>query len=187
MVVLTSDHGEEFFEHGSVGHGHSLYEELLRVPLIIRLPARQHAGTRRSREAGLADVLPTLCDILRTPCPTQVQGRSLVSSFAADETPAFPAVSVSEFPSMGETAVRMGRFKTIFRKMTPVLYDLKNDPTETTDVSAAFPVTLAALRDALGVFFADEAARAGLSQPMRAAALDEASEAGLRALGYLGD
>ncbi|MBW2276251.1 MAG: sulfatase-like hydrolase/transferase, partial [Deltaproteobacteria bacterium] len=65
LIIITSDHGEEFFDHGSVGHGHSVYEELLHVPLIVRLPgATAGEGARCDAEVGLIDVLPTACRIL---------------------------------------------------------------------------------------------------------------------------
>ncbi|MEZ6017723.1 MAG: sulfatase [Planctomycetota bacterium] len=66
LVVVASDHGEEFLEHGSVGHSHSLYQELVRVPLIMRLPraASLPRGVRVREQAQLIDVAPTVLDIL---------------------------------------------------------------------------------------------------------------------------
>ena len=63
LLIVTADHGEEFFEHGKVGHGHSLFQELLHVPLIVRFPGLP-AGRRVARPVSLFDVAPTIVDLL---------------------------------------------------------------------------------------------------------------------------
>lgn len=63
LIVLTSDHGEEFFEHGGFEHGHSLYQELLRVPLLIKLPGQTDREEIASRVSNRA-VMPTVLDIV---------------------------------------------------------------------------------------------------------------------------
>jgi len=60
LVVVTSDHGDEFFEHGGKGHGQTLYDEVLRVPLIVRLPGRIPAGLRVREQVRHLDIAPTL-------------------------------------------------------------------------------------------------------------------------------
>lgn len=67
LVVLTSDHGEEFLEHGELGHGNSLYKELVHIPLMIRLPLSQRpvpAFKADPTAVGIVDVLPTTLDVL---------------------------------------------------------------------------------------------------------------------------
>ena len=68
LIVLTSDHGEEMGERGADRiydqHGHTLYEELLRVPLIVKLPGQERAGTRISEVTRAVDVMPTILDLL---------------------------------------------------------------------------------------------------------------------------
>jgi len=59
-IILLSDHGEEFNDHGSYGHGHSLYNELIRVPLIVKLPKSRHAGKTIRKPVGLLDVMPSV-------------------------------------------------------------------------------------------------------------------------------
>ncbi|HKX45255.1 MAG TPA: sulfatase, partial [Planctomycetota bacterium] len=63
-LVLLSDHGEEFWEHGSVLHSHSLYQELVHVPLIFSLPGGRAAGARVAETVRLIDVAPTLLELL---------------------------------------------------------------------------------------------------------------------------
>jgi choline-sulfatase len=83
LIVLTSDHGEEFFEHGGWGHSHSLYNELLRVPLIIKFPGQEHAGASPGVLAGLIDVLPTLLDYYGLPTVDgPVDGLSLLPALS---------------------------------------------------------------------------------------------------------
>jgi arylsulfatase A-like enzyme len=89
LIVLLSDHGEEFFEHGGFEHGHTLYNELLRAPLILSQPGRIPEGRRVSGQARLVDILPTLLDILGVDCESHLEGRSLsgtLSEGAGGET-----------------------------------------------------------------------------------------------------
>ncbi len=151
LIVVTSDHGEEFFEHGLVGHGHSLYEELLHVPLMVRLPgAANDGGTRSTAEVNLADVFPTCCDILGVEPPADLEGESLVPQLMGTSTGRYPSVTFSEFLN-SQRAARMGRYKVIYKGLNPLLFDLKTDTRETTDLAAERPAALALMRDALGL------------------------------------
>ncbi len=67
LVIVVADHGEEFFEHGTLGHRHNLYEEVVRVPLLVRLPAVLPAGVTVPGPVSSSDVLPTVLDILGLP------------------------------------------------------------------------------------------------------------------------
>ncbi len=60
LIVLMSDHGEEFFEHRAWGHGHALYDELIHVPLVVKLPAQKHKGLKVQENVGVIDILPTV-------------------------------------------------------------------------------------------------------------------------------
>jgi choline-sulfatase len=62
MIIVMSDHGEEFFEHGGWGHGHSMYEELLRVPLVIKFPGEEFKGRRVDEPVGVIDIIPSIMD-----------------------------------------------------------------------------------------------------------------------------
>ncbi len=78
LVVLVSDHGEEFFEHGRFGHNRTLFEEVVRVPLILRYDAALPRGVRLPDLASLADVAPTILDLCGLPLPPATWGRSLL-------------------------------------------------------------------------------------------------------------
>ncbi len=62
LIVFTSDHGEEFYDHSSWGHGHQLYDESLKVPLIIKFPESEHRGIRSDTIVSLVDVMPTVLE-----------------------------------------------------------------------------------------------------------------------------
>jgi len=92
VVVFMSDHGEEFFDHGGFAHGHTLYEELLRVPLIFRLPGRIPDGARVPGMVRLIDIMPTLLSLLGIDADASMEGRDLGALFrgeaAAEPAPA---------------------------------------------------------------------------------------------------
>lgn len=131
IVVVTSDHGKEIGDHGQVGHGHTLYEELLQIPLVVHFPGM--APRRVSEPAMLVDIFPTLLDQLGLKPTKPVQGRSL---FATDARPLF-----AEVDAMAVSAAwRRDSIKTIFNPLdsgavfAPTRefesYDLALDPHE---------------------------------------------------------
>lgn len=103
LVLLTSDHGEAFFEHGMYGHaGTNLHAEVTRIPLLLKLPGSRHAGTVVEEPAQLVDVLPTLMEVASVESPEgltyELPGRSLltlVRNEAEEGVPAFSEVSAS--------------------------------------------------------------------------------------------
>ena len=77
LIVFLSDHGEEFFEHGGFEHGHTMYDELLHVPLFFCLPGRLPEDVRLSRPVRLLDVAPTILDLLGIEPPLHYEGISI--------------------------------------------------------------------------------------------------------------
>ncbi len=78
LFVVTSDHGEAFAEHGTVGHGHLLHDEVLRVPLVLRGPPPFDRARHRPESVGLLDILPTYCEWAGVTRIPQGHGRSLL-------------------------------------------------------------------------------------------------------------
>src|SRR5262249_31892989 len=78
VVVVTADHGEEFKEHGLMGHHQTLYEEVIRVPLIMLVPG-QHQHVEVTPLVSLTDVAPTVLDLVGIPSPPSFMGSSLRS------------------------------------------------------------------------------------------------------------
>jgi arylsulfatase A-like enzyme len=191
LVVLTSDHGEAFGEHGVFLHD-DLYAETLRVPLVLRLPGRVPAGRRVAERVGLLDVMPTVLELLGVPAPPGLQGRSLAPLVRGDAPaePAPPAVSEYSNPTLGRTfeSVRHGDGAYIVDRGAEQLYDLRTDPGEQRNLAPAAPPALGALRAALARWraaCAPLAARLGPRGPGVAA--DAETVRRLRALGYLAE
>ena len=84
VVVLAADHGEEFLDHGRLGHAHTLYDELLRVPLIFRLPGGEHGGQVISEPTSTIHVYPTILDLLGLEPSSAVQGQSWARRMRGD-------------------------------------------------------------------------------------------------------
>jgi arylsulfatase A-like enzyme len=79
MIILTSDHGEEFYDHGGWEHGHTLYNELLKVPLIIKFPGEEFAGTQIQTIVRLIDIMPTVLEKLGISSKDlKLDGKSLI-------------------------------------------------------------------------------------------------------------
>jgi hypothetical protein len=78
LIVFLSDHGEEFFEHEGFGHGHTLFGEVIRVPLIFSCPSRFPRDTIVDRQVRLVDVMPTILDIMDIEIDSHCEGASLL-------------------------------------------------------------------------------------------------------------
>lgn len=184
MVIVTSDHGEMFGEHGYYfHHGWFLYEPLIRVPLILRyahvIPMKRVAS---QISAGL-DVFPTILDILGIKKPTTVQGVGLLNVLSGkDEGPS------SVFSDEGgiRESVRTNEWKLIRfneKKGLPEiykLYRLKTDPNETGNLVSSAKETFLVLKGKLDKYREDFP-----DTRMAAPVLDQESRKKLRSLGYL--
>ncbi len=79
MIIITSDHGDELYDHGGWQHAHTLYNELIRVPLIIKFPYQKFMGKRISQNVRLIDIAPTVLDVLGfNPSEFRMDGKSLI-------------------------------------------------------------------------------------------------------------
>ena len=78
LVAVTADHGDEFFEHGSIGHRRTLFEEVVQVPMILRLPGVLPAGKRVEGLVSIVDLLPTTLELLDVPAPAGLASASLL-------------------------------------------------------------------------------------------------------------
>ena len=144
VVVVTADHGEEFWEHGRAGHATDLYDTQLRIPLVISYPARYKRPLRVSPQVAHVDLMPTLVDLAGASDTGWREGRSLVALMDGREpAPAgktLPAgVTLSELDmSQGAIlkSVRTVDWKLIIEPPSTVvhLHDLRTDPGETTDL-----------------------------------------------------
>ncbi|MGD0999579.1 MAG: sulfatase [Candidatus Brocadiia bacterium] len=112
LVIVLSDHGEGFLEHGLLTHGNSLYEELIHVPLIMRLPGVIPAGKRVAGNVSHVDLMPTALGLLHLACPSQIQGIDLSPAILSDQ-PVAERLIYSELSGLNLKAVRWGNRKLL--------------------------------------------------------------------------
>jgi len=207
VVAVTSDHGEEFGEHGHYGH-RQLYRESLHVPLVLRLPADLGiaAPRRPSGRVSLVDLHRTLLEAAELPCPDWVQGRSLLELLRSGEDGAdepHPSYALTTDPHWGRDVWRQGvRFGTraLLRRLQDgearvELFDLEADAEERRPLPLAEPGVPARLARELGELLdaevrAQEDLRAALLEGRDPAEWDTADGETLEeleVLGYLGE
>ncbi len=140
LVVVATDHGEEFEDHGGTGHRKTLFEEVIRAALLIRAPGL--SARRVAEPVSLVDVAPTVYELLDVKGPDLVQGRSLVSALRGEPF-VRPPVVAELGPGAGGLqleAVVDGDWKLVRERFGESwLYDLEHDPGEQRDLSAAEP------------------------------------------------
>jgi len=150
VIVFVSDHGEEFFDHGSWEHGRTLHSEIIRTPLLIKLPGQHNGGARVVTPAQHIDLLPTLLQLAGAPALESAQGRSLVPVL---ETPAstLPPIAIRSYlaldghsaaslVSQGLHLLRAGVPGSLLSLSGSRLYDAINDIGEHDDLSETRPV-----------------------------------------------
>lgn len=189
LIILTSDHGDGFMEHGFISHSSTPFDELVHVPLIVKLPGGLHAGRRVAQQVRSIDVAPTVLELLGMPVPRRVSGCSLVPLLEGqpEPWPGRPAcghaiTEIAEHEGVAPTlAIRAGGFKYIRGPEGELLYDLVEDPGESLDrIRTADPERLAAFRSLADRIEALRArSRAG------SVVLDEKAIRELKALGYV--
>ena len=186
LIIVTSDHGENLGEHDWVGH-HGMWEEQLRVPLIVKLPGAARTGAVRE-PVELVDVLPTVFRQVGTAVPAGVQGRDLLAVDLASTRPPRRLAKVS-----GLEAVRVGKWKLHFRRskgeiVDRALFDLEADPGELQDLHptvegrARFDALLADYQEWRDATRAADQRHRGRRLPENPLTAEEA--AGLAATGY---
>jgi arylsulfatase A-like enzyme len=150
MVVITSDHGEEFWEHGSVGHGHSVHQELVHVPLIVYYPPLIPKGTRVEAGVDVLDVYPTILEALGAKMPDGLQGKSvlpLIHNMHGGYPE--PAVATQYLIHYG---MQMQQWKLYLKRGDYELFDRDSDPLEKTDVADKHPLASRFMLDAMSYF-----------------------------------
>jgi arylsulfatase A-like enzyme len=134
MVILNADHGEVFGEHGKYYHGHTIYEQQVRIPLIIKPPRSQPAGKVIDGPVRNLDIAPTILDYCNIRIPGEAQGKSLRSFIEEESSPNLPACmetrNVQTLTHM--LGYRTGHYKVIYdlSRGSAELYDLAEDPHE---------------------------------------------------------
>jgi arylsulfatase A-like enzyme len=196
LIVFLADHGEELLDHGGTEHAKTLYQELVRIPLAVRLPAGRRGGTRETGPVQQIDLLPTLLRFAGLKRPEGLPGRDLAETWwgvAAAEEPAPLLFSEERFAVVDKYAARAGAAKLILNNDGPELwrakshvelYDLGRDPGERDNLAGSRPVTVSFLRQELERFRALQAALASRGGGAALTLTPEEVEQ-LKALGYI--
>lgn len=196
LLIVTSDHGEGFYEHERLDHFLSTHQEVLRVPLIMRGP-RVPAGLRIQAPVSLVDLVPTVLELADMPAPPGLEGLSLVPLFeAADEAPyrerplhgeapgglTYETILPGAFPII--RSIRRDNWKLVHNSKTDAysLYDLSVDPLEAHDLAQTKPAIAARLEQEMKLRYEgfDPA-----NLPNATVELSEEEIEELRALGYV--
>ncbi|MCZ6596177.1 MAG: sulfatase [Planctomycetota bacterium] len=186
LLIVTSDHGEEFMEHGKTSHD-SIYQEVLRVPLIVRMPGKSH--TRRiGRPVQGIDLAASIAELCDLSFPVETQG----SSWASDVMGGFGENdrTWSELGWPPETAaLRWGRHKLVVDRTAKSfeLYDLKADPGEHSDLAGAPPDDLLARMGQAARELHVDNAKLSKRWPTVSVRLGDRALGVINALGYGGD
>ena len=134
LVIVTADHGEEFLEHNGFTHGNNLYNQTIKVPLIIRLPAFMNKkGISIEDNAGIIDIMPTLLSLLNIPAESKLKGENLLPLIENGKTSGKRIIISELYKGMKNiVSFTQDRWKYIydFKTNKVELFDLKNDKGE---------------------------------------------------------
>jgi arylsulfatase A-like enzyme/Tfp pilus assembly protein PilF len=182
LIVVLSDHGESLSDHGEYTHGVFLYDSTLRIAFLMAGPGVPK-GLRVKPQARAIDVLPTVLDLMGSKTPPAAQGVSLTPAFAGKQPPPSFAYVETLYPKINMRwaelrGIRNNRWKYI-RAPKPELYDLVQDPAETSNVIGNHPAEARQLEANLKSVTTDV-------EKVQTTMADQRTLAQLKSLGYLG-
>jgi arylsulfatase A-like enzyme len=202
VIIITADHGEEFWEHGQLTHGTSLYNETVHVPLLVIAPGYA-GGHRVEQNVSLLDIAPTVLDLVGHDAEARFEGRSLVpllrpmtmmarlKAWRRGAQSAPPPDVVLQLEATGYGFDAREHTDGLIRESTKLLmrpggfdevYDLAQDPGEKSNHPESAAAMTDALKQDLQAARTDLSERAGVA--VKGAPLDDATREKLRALGY---
>jgi arylsulfatase A-like enzyme len=191
LIIFLSDHGESFQEHGRWGHGGTVYQDMIHVPLLIKFPATyKKQGLRISQDVQTMDLTPTILELIGTPQPGFFQGKSLLPLINNTRNTEKTRSIFCEVLNGKLLAVIKEGFKYVYSGQTQKeeLYDLRADGGETVDISQKRPDLMKKFRMERTAFFqrASEWRQKHLKgNEGEHITLDEKQTEELRALGYI--
>jgi arylsulfatase A-like enzyme len=196
VVIVTSDHGEEFFDHGQKGHKRSLYSESVHVPLIVKYPRSARTG-RDKRLVSLVDLFPTILEFAGAESPHPHQGASLLASEPDPDRSIFFELLSTFYHRLADRsgyrredeewlAIRRGDHKLIVvpSEDRSELYRISTDFSEQNNIAQETPELVAELRSAL-TEWRKNSQQLGQERGAAEAELDPQQIERLRELGYL--
>ena len=146
VIIVISDHGDEFWDHGDVGHAQGPHQELVHVPFMIHAPGLLPGGRVVETEVEAMDLAPTVLDLAGVAVPDTMQGQSLLAT-ALDEIAHAPSSSLTQNGSMAR-GMKSGRYRMIHSGAGHIeLFDEIEDPREHTELVNKRPIALRQMRD----------------------------------------
>ncbi|MFN0009687.1 MAG: sulfatase [Planctomycetota bacterium] len=148
LVIVTADHGEEFFEHGGKGHQKTLFDEVVRIPLIVRWPGRLQAGTLVRDQVRLVDLAPTILSLAGITQRPPMQGRDISPLLRGEPMTPEPAL-IELLVDRNDIRGSRGEAEKVIswrHAGTSFLYDLVRDPGEAAPIAEPSPRLSAALQ-----------------------------------------
>ena len=193
LIAIAADHGEAFGEHGEERHGVLLYDETIHVPLLMKMPAEELAGTRVESRVGLVDLAPSLLQAASIGVPSAMQGHSLFpviqserkekQELAGERDRAVYSESDYAHENLGWSELhswRSGKYLYV-RAPKRELYDQSSDPGSVRNMASSAAAVADTLDDQLSSFLQKTSSASGGQTK-----LDPAQMEKLRALGYMG-
>jgi arylsulfatase A-like enzyme len=149
-IIVISDHGDEFWDHGDVGHAQGPHQELVHVPFMIRAPGLLQTGGVVGTDVEAMDLAPTLLELAGIPVPESMQGKSVLA-IALDEIAHSPAVSMTQNGGISR-GIKSGRYRMIHTGVGRIeLFDEIEDPREQDNVVGKRPIALRQMRNVLAL------------------------------------
>ena len=187
LIIVTADHGEAFGEHDQMYHGMTLYEEVLRVPLIIKYPVTSYRQGVVARKVSLVDLFPTVLSFLDYPIPSGIDGEVLDNSehpIIAENYPYSVNVMLYGKRFMRNLkAIYEGKEKFIWASNAfNELYDLEKDPGEQENLIAKSPPKAQVMQKMLQKYAVSITPSKVKRETVK---IDKSTEEKLRALGYV--
>lgn len=189
MVVVASDHGEGFHEHGHMDHGYSLNAELTHVLMAFKFPGKEHAGTRITRAVSLLDIAPTMLAAVGLPANPEFRGTNLIPIIQAaerDDTEAYVFAHLDNFDK-AQRSIESDTWKLLldFKTKEVQLFNKKDDPGETKNLVGEYPALVETLSAQLVQKTKELEINAKYDTQESEATLSDEEIARLRELGYL--
>ncbi|MBN2246819.1 MAG: sulfatase [Candidatus Aminicenantes bacterium] len=203
LLILTSDHGEEFFEHSAWGHGYSVYDEALKVPLLIKFPVSRFKGKKITNVVSLVDIMPTILDWLEVDfSDIKIDGTSLLPMLTDRENTdrkflAEVAENVLNHHNLEKITSNQNKLKLILNKSSGApdveffrfpppdipaieVYDLEADKMEKNNVAENYPDLTRKI-----IAWIDDFYSQAVKKDVKKMVMDEKLKEQLRALGYI--
>ncbi len=202
IIVITADHGEEFNEHGWLGHTVHLYEELVHVPLLIHIPGNEYTPKKIKGNVSVADIVPTILELLDIGYDKSVfNGKSLSGKIKGEneivkDNPVFFQITfaLNEEKNLRakqkfsiKNGVLLGKEKLIYDIANEVweLYDISSDKSEKSNISTEKTETYKQLKSYLEKSPIREQGERGLSKGANKLTPSKKDVESLKSLGYL--